>query len=202
VIAEARGKCFYIEPDFFMVLGNPPALTNEQHGFDGVTAPCIRYCLVDGVEFIELHQTIEGKASVLVQLDQVRDEALRHRVAGDLLKEIVNEVAKEVGVEVLDIEVMPDHVHLLCEVDPQFGIAKFVRMVKGRTSHHLRREFPALRSRLPTLWTNSWFVATVGGASLAIIERYIKEQKKFTRNLTTTADGRQPRPARENPDLN
>ena len=105
------------------------------------------------------------------------------------LKEIVNDVAKEVGVEVLDIEVTPDHVHLLCEVDPQFGIAKFVRMVKGRTSHHLRLEFPALRSRLPTLWTNSWFVATVGGTSLAIIERYIKEQKKFTRNSTTASHG-------------
>jgi putative transposase len=40
---------------------------------------------------------------------------------------------------------MPDHVHLLCEVDPQLGIAKFVRLVKGPTSHHLltRVRFPA-----------------------------------------------------------
>ena len=93
------------------------------------------------------------------------------------LKELVNALAKETACDVLEIEVMPDHVHLLCEVDPQFGIAKFVRLVKGRTSHHLRREFPQLRSRLPTLWTNSWFVATVGGAPLAIIKRYIEEQK-------------------------
>jgi putative transposase len=96
---------------------------------------------------------------------------------GVRLKALVQEVAKETGSEILEIEVMPDHVHLLCEVDPQVGIAKFVRLVKGRTSHHLRREFLHLRSRLPTLWTNSWFVATVGGAPLAVIKRYIEEQK-------------------------
>jgi putative transposase len=93
------------------------------------------------------------------------------------LKQLVNDVATETRSEVLEIEVMPDHVHLLCEVDPQFGISKFVRLVKGRTSHCLRAEFKPLRSRLPTLWTNSWFVATVGGAPLAIIKRYIEQQK-------------------------
>jgi len=49
--------------------------------------------------------------------------------------------------------------------------------MKGRSSHHLRREFAWLRSRLPTLWTNSYFVATVGGAPLAIIKQYIENQK-------------------------
>lgn len=93
------------------------------------------------------------------------------------LKEIVNEVATETGAEVLEIEVMPDHVHLLCEVDPQFGIAKFVRLVKGRTSRYLRQEFPELRSKLPTLWTNSYFLSTVGGAPLAVIKQYIEQQK-------------------------
>ena len=93
------------------------------------------------------------------------------------LKELINDVARETGSEVLEVEVMPDHVHLLCEMDRQLGIAKCVCLVKGRTTHHLRREFDFLRSRLPTLWTNSWFVATLGGAPLAVIKRYIQEQK-------------------------
>jgi putative transposase len=79
--------------------------------------------------------------------------------------------------EVIELEVVPDHVHLLCEVDPQFGIAKFVRLVKGRSSHALRTEFPKLKRRLPTLWTNSWFCSTVGGAPLAIVKQYIENQK-------------------------
>jgi putative transposase len=103
---------------------------------------------------------------------KVLDDAISAR-----LKEIIHEVAAETESEVIELEVMPDHVHLLCEVDPQFGIAKFVRLVKGRSSHLLRSEFPKLKRRLPTLWTNSWFCSTVGGAPLAIIKQYIENQK-------------------------
>jgi putative transposase len=73
---------------------------------------------------------------------------------------------------------MPDHVHLLVEVDPQFGIHKLVRRIKGRSSRLLRQEFPVLRSRLPSLWTNSYFVSTVGGAPLEVIKQYIEQQKR------------------------
>jgi len=93
------------------------------------------------------------------------------------LKAILSEVAAERQAEIIELEVMPDHVHLLVEVDPQFGIHRLVRTMKGRSSHHLRREFAWLRSRLPTLWTNSYFVATVGGAPLSVIQQYIENQK-------------------------
>jgi len=93
------------------------------------------------------------------------------------LKQIIAELAKEMRVEVLEMEVMSDHVHLLCEIDPQLGVHKFVKHVKGRSSRVLRQEFSVLRSRLPTLWTNSYFVATVGGAPLSVIKQYIENQK-------------------------
>ena len=93
------------------------------------------------------------------------------------LKEISHAVAEETRSEILEMEVMPDHVHLLCEVDPQVGIATFVRLVKGRSSRLLRQEFPKLKSRLPTLWTNSVFCSTVGGAPLSIVKQYIENQK-------------------------
>ncbi|MDK2962544.1 MAG: REP-associated tyrosine transposase [Eubacteriaceae bacterium] len=75
------------------------------------------------------------------------------------------------------MEIMPDHVHLLIEVDPQYGIHRAVKKIKGRTSRILRQEFPILVRRLPTLWTNSYFVSTVGGAPLAVIKQYIENQK-------------------------
>jgi len=93
------------------------------------------------------------------------------------LKEIIHQTAVEVQATIIELEVMPEHVHLLCEVDPQFGIHRLVRYLKGRSSRLLREEFPWLRSRLPTLWTHSYFVATVGGAPLAIIKQYIENQK-------------------------
>jgi putative transposase len=93
------------------------------------------------------------------------------------LKEIIHQTATELQSEVIELEVMPDHVQILCEVDPQFGIHRLTKRLKGRSSRLLRQEFPWLKSRLPTLWTNSYFVATVGGAPLAVIKQYIEQQK-------------------------
>ena len=93
------------------------------------------------------------------------------------LNEIIQQVADELECEIIELEVMPDHVHILCEVDPQFGVHKFVKRVKGHSSFLLRKQFPALKSRLPTLWTNSYFISTVGGAPLAVIKQYIENQK-------------------------
>lgn len=93
------------------------------------------------------------------------------------LKEILLEVATEFQVEIIEMEVMDDHVHILMDIDPQFGVAKVVRYMKGRSSRLLRQEFAWLKSRLPTLWTNSYFVSTVGGAPLSAIKQYIENQK-------------------------
>lgn len=93
------------------------------------------------------------------------------------LKELILKTAGEINAEIIEMEVMPDHVHLLIEIDPQFGINRAVRHIKGVSSHTLREEFPALKSRLPTLWTTSYFVSTVGGAPLSAIKQYIENQK-------------------------
>lgn len=93
------------------------------------------------------------------------------------LAEIIREWAEETGSEIAGLEIMPDHVHLLVSVDPQYGIGKFVRMAKGRSSRLLRQEFPSIKRRIPTLWTNSYFVATVGGAPLDIVKQYVENQR-------------------------
>src|SRR5574343_574579 len=81
-------------------------------------------------------------------------------------------------VDILSKERMEDHIHLLIEVDPQYGIHRVVKQLKGRASRILRKEFKHLTTRLPTLWTNSYFVSTVGGAPLSVIKQYVEEQKK------------------------
>lgn len=93
------------------------------------------------------------------------------------LKQIIRDVCDETGSELLELETMPDHVHLLVDCDPQCGINRLIRLIKGRTSRYLRREFPSLKRRIPTLWTNSYFVATVGGAPLTIVKQYIENQR-------------------------
>ena len=98
------------------------------------------------------------------------------------LQEIIRTLCKYKGVEIIEGHMMPDHVHLLIEVDPQYGINRAVRHIKGSSSHALRSEFPSLKSRLPTLWTNSYFVSTVGGAPLEIIKQYIENQEVYKRS--------------------
>lgn len=93
------------------------------------------------------------------------------------LKQIIRDVCDETGSELLELETMPEHVHLLVDCDPQYGINRLIRLIKGRTSRYLRREFPSLKRRIPTLWTNSYFVATVGGAPLTIVKQYIENQR-------------------------
>lgn len=93
------------------------------------------------------------------------------------LKELIQQTCEQLNVEIIEMEIMPDHVHLLLEVNPQFGIHKAVKQIKGYSSRTLREEFPWLKSRIPSLWTNSYFVSTVGGAPLAAMKQYIENQK-------------------------
>jgi putative transposase len=97
------------------------------------------------------------------------------------LKTLFGETAAERRCEVIELEVMPDHVQLLVEVDPQYGVHRLVREMKRRSSHALRKEFPSLATRLPTLWTNAYFVSTVGGSPLAVVKQYIQNQKRSER---------------------
>ena len=98
--------------------------------------------------------------------------------ADDRLKEIIHQVYSETRSAMLEMEVMPNHVHLLVEVDPQFGIHHLIKLIKGRSSRLLRQEFRWCRTRLPSLWTNSYFVSTVGGAPMEIIGQYIESNKR------------------------
>jgi len=112
----------------------------------------------------------------VVWCPKYRRKVLTDNIAARL-KELITQCAADINAEIIEMEIMPDHVHLLIEVDPQYGINKAVRHIKGSSSHALRSEFPELKSRLPTLWTNSYFVSTVGGAPLSIIKQYIENQK-------------------------
>ncbi len=93
------------------------------------------------------------------------------------LQQIIHEVCGEHETHIIEVEIMPDQVRMLVSVDPQYGIHRLVKQIKARSSRLLRQEFSILRSRLPTLWTNSYFVATVGGATQEVVEQYVQSQR-------------------------
>jgi putative transposase len=93
------------------------------------------------------------------------------------LKELLREKAEQIGVVIETLEVMPDHVHLFIKSSPTNAPHHIVQQLKGYTSRILRKEFPSLKSRLPTLWTRSYYVESVGHISETTIKQYIEDQK-------------------------
>ena len=128
------------------------------------------------MEFTSNHNVTFACTYHVVFCPKYRRKVLDEQVA-TRLKQLIKAVCQGTASPLIEMEVMPDHVHLLIGCDPQFGINRLVRSIKGVSSRTLRPEFPALKSRLPSLWTNAYFVATVGGAPPAVIKQYIENQK-------------------------
>ena len=93
------------------------------------------------------------------------------------MKELIIEKQEEYGYGVIEMEIMLDHVHLLLDIDPRIGVHPIVGKIKGYTSHTLRSEIHLLRKRLPTLWTRSKFISSVGAVTLEVVQKYIEAQK-------------------------
>ena len=101
-------------------------------------------------------------------------------LVGDIktrLKQIINEVAKEKNIDILALEIMPDHLHLFVSSHPNILVHNLIKAFKGRSSNLLRKEYPELL-KLPSLWTYSYFVSTAGNVSSETIQKYIEEQNK------------------------
>lgn len=93
------------------------------------------------------------------------------------LKELILEKCKEMECTVVEVQIMEDRVHLVLDVNPQTGIYRIVNQIKGYTSRVLRKEFLILKSRIPTLWTRSKFISSVGSVSLEDVNKYVEDQK-------------------------
>jgi len=95
----------------------------------------------------------------------------------DRLEQIIHEVVDENGWQIIQLSIQPDHVHLFIRSNPYTLPSDIPRLIKGRSSHDLREEFPPLR-KLPSLWTRSFFLSTAGTLSQEIIPRYSERQSK------------------------
>jgi Transposase and inactivated derivatives len=110
-----------------------------------------------------------------VFLPKRRKKVLTGSIA-ERLQQIVCDVCNENRWRIIAMEIMPDHVHLFINAKPIDDPATIIRKIKGRASHHLRKEFPELL-KLPTLWTPSYFVSTAGNICTETVKRYIEAQR-------------------------
>lgn len=92
------------------------------------------------------------------------------------LEELIAEKVNELGCEIIELKVMPDHVHLFLGAIPILTPNKIIGQIKGYSSKRIREEFDSVKRTLPSLWTRSYFVSTAGNVSSNTIQRYIEEQ--------------------------
>ena len=93
------------------------------------------------------------------------------------LSELLNMKANELSIVIEEETIMPDHVHLFIRATPTLAPHFIVCQMKGYSSKILRQEFPSLKSRLPSLWTRSYYIESVGHISEDTIRKYIEEQE-------------------------
>lgn len=89
------------------------------------------------------------------------------------------EKATELDIRIDKMEVMADHVHLFVKSKPVYTIHFVINQLKGYTSSVLRKEFPHIQTRLPSLWIRSYFVESIGHVSESTVKQYIVNQKKI-----------------------
>jgi putative transposase len=93
------------------------------------------------------------------------------------LKELILLKGQDIGITVVSLEVMPEHLHIFIKASPVDSPHYIVQQLKGYTSKLMRQEFKELRTRIPSLWTRSYYCESVGHISENAVKRYIEEQK-------------------------
>src|SRR5258708_37771193 len=140
--------------------------------------PCAQCCCVHAIAMDYQHERHNAHlvAYHIIWCPKRRRKVLVGPVR-DRLKQIIAEVADEHDWHIISLAIQPDHVHLFIRADPYTLPSDIPRLIKGRSSHDLREEFPHL-TKLPSLWTRSFFLSTAGNVSQEISQKYIERQSK------------------------
>ncbi len=120
--------------------------------------------------------TVHNLGYHIIFCPKYRREILTGQIKERLL-DLIKIKAGELNIELEYNSVMPDHVHLFIKANPTLAPHFIVQQIKGYSSRILRQEFPSLKSRLPSLWTRSYYVESVGHISEKTIQEYIQKQK-------------------------
>lgn len=115
----------------------------------------------------------------LVLITKYRRKALCDEAIRERLKNIVWDLAKQLGIEIIVQEPAEDHIHILFKAKPSTDLVKIVNTLKGVTARLMRKEFPQLKELLwgDSFWSDSYFLASTGQVSLDVLKKYVEEQQ-------------------------
>jgi len=120
-----------------------------------------------GVSNLNYHLVFCPKYRIPVLVDDVADD----------LEELIREKAGDLDVEVKRVVIKPDHVHLFVKAPPEYSPSKLANQFKGYSSRRLRQKYAHLVSRMPSLWSRSFYCGSAGQVSDKTIANYIAAQE-------------------------
>jgi len=106
----------------------------------------------------------------------------RKRILKDALAKRVEELIKECADvnrwSIEELNVQPDHIHLILRFRPDVSLSKIVQLIKGKSARIIREEFPGLKEFYwgNSFWADGFFAETAGTCDLASIKDYVKNQ--------------------------
>ena len=120
----------------------------------------------------------------IIWVPKYRYRVLTGEVAFEVSKTI-RVYSEKLGCEIVELNIQPDHVHLLIKVPPKLSISKLLGTVKGKAALQIFKQFPYLKKKPywgNHFWAKGYCVDTVGVDS-DMIRKYVKYQEKQEKNL-------------------
>lgn len=95
------------------------------------------------------------------------------------VKTYLVDILKSLDMDIIAMEVMPDHIHLLVSCKPQLRLSDAIKILKGNIARWLFIKHPEIKKQLwgGHLWNPSYFVVTVSDRSYEQVKQYINSQK-------------------------
>jgi putative transposase len=120
----------------------------------------------------------------LVWCPKYRKKVFEQEDVRERADELIHEICEEYGIEIEEMEVGADHIHILASFPPRYSIGEVIRIIKSNSARGLFREFPKIKKKLWSgeLWEDGYFARTVGDRmTRQIIDKYIKQHRNLNK---------------------
>ena len=111
-----------------------------------------------------------------------RKKIFERKEVRERAEQMIREICEAYGIEILEMEIEEEHIHLLVLFQPSRSIGEVVRIIKSNSGRGLFREFPGLKKRLwgGELWEDGYFARTVGDRMTRdVIVKYIEQHRQL-----------------------
>lgn len=113
----------------------------------------------------------------------------RHKVFEEpyrrVLKDIIRKVGYDYEIDIVELEIPTDHIHMVIRSEPKVSPSDVMQVVKSISAREFFRLHPEVKKKYfwgGKLWTQSYFVETIGNASEEVIRKYVQDQLKVMDN--------------------